>query len=57
MIIVHVFSVPRKCYKQYSGYLGPALQRLAECLFNTGHLTEAATAIQVIIKNTTSEIF
>jgi hypothetical protein len=46
----------RKYYKQYSGYLGPALQRLAECLFNTGHLTEAATAIQVIIKDTTKQV-
>ena len=36
----------RKYYSRYSGYLGPGLQRLAECLYNTGLTQEAATVIQ-----------
>ena len=41
----------RKYYGGYSGYLGPSLQRLAECLYNTGQPAEAAQAIQVGFKN------
>ena len=37
----------RRYYHEYSGYVGPGLQRLAECYYHTGQTDLAQTVIEV----------